>query len=139
MARWLHQILTFCLAIALIAGAMVPSPMAASRIATGLDSLTPAASADLATADLAAPDAAPCHGAAMAMAGDDGGGNAAPPAGHRMPACPLMACCIVTVPALPTGAAGIGAPVTAGTVLRLVLERAGDGHIPSPLPKIPRA
>jgi hypothetical protein len=61
-------------------------------------------------------------------------------ADRRAPACPnMMLCCVGAVPAVPAALLGVGAPMTAGSVLALILERAGDGHIPSPLPKIPRA
>jgi hypothetical protein len=135
MARWLRQILVACLAVALIAGGVSPWPMPDRSAHAG-----PLAGPLHATSAVVADDAMPCHG--MAMPCEDAAANdAAPPADHQAPACPnMMACCLATVPGLPSAATvGIGAPVTAGTVLRLALQRAGDGHIPSPLPKIPRA
>jgi hypothetical protein len=165
MARWHRQILVGLLAVALAAGGGVPLSMAASMAAatahpaqhraTALDAahrLAMAADAMVAAGAPVVSDAAPCHGGAsqgtitqgmamMAMPCHSAQPSADPPAAdHRAPACPNMTlCCIGAVPAVPAALLGVGAPMTAGAVLALILERAGDGHIPSPLPKIPRA
>lgn len=159
MARWLRQILVALLAVALAAGGLVPmataQPVAQAHRAhdDAADALhrLAMAGADRPSAGVAAVATAPCHGMAMpvqatampcetALPSSDQAAPDQPPVPHKAPACPnMMLCCVGAVPAVPATTQGIGAPMTASAVLALVLERAGDGHILSPLPKVPRA
>jgi hypothetical protein len=147
MVRWLRQVLVVCLAVALAASGLAPLSMAANLPTAQTDhaqdhQATMDAGHHLAMADdgvtmadLVSADAtALCHGMAMPCAEEQ------PAVDHHAPACPnMMLCCIGAVPGVPAASLGLGAPMTAGAVLALALQRAGNGHIPSPLPKIPRA